>query len=74
MKRKLFRALEQIKHINFSARRKGSASDSIEWGFRLDSHEGETISLPKARKLDPYTQFSRKEMLRDIVKKLKAKK
>ena len=65
MKLQFFKSMEKIRDYNFKASRKKFINENITRGYRID--EGEKTRLrPRARTLDPFAEYSRARLLKDI--------
>lgn len=73
LKRKFLGGIQQIQNYNFNANRKSFVSENLQRGYRVKSQDNSRLK-PRSRALDPYAEYSRARLLKDIIEKLKAKR
>lgn len=65
MRLQFFKSMQKIRDYNFNINRKKFVNENLNRGYRID--EGEKTKLrPRARTLDPFAEYSRARLLKDI--------
>ena len=65
MRLQFFKSMERIREFDFNVNRKKFINENFERGYRIEDREAGKMR-PRARTLDPFAEYSRARLLKDI--------